>query len=187
MRNIKIFNHLLSSVFLFAFINIFASGCKGKQEEVADKIKLMQSCPVDLCLDRMECVRDIGQTTNSSKYTMVVYVDSSQCTPCALNHLQFWNKLIDETRKGHIDISYTFILDTKNQEKEDIGVELETNSLKGCIYIDTTSVFITNNPQIPKEREYHSFLIDANNRILLVGNPVNNENVRKLYKSILKI
>lgn len=186
MRNIKIFKHLPSSVFLLALICIFACGCRGKQEEVADKIKLMQSCPVDLCLDKLECVRNMGQT-KSSGYTMVVYVDSSQCTPCALNHLQFWNKLIEDAQKGHVDISYTFILGTKNQEKEDIAVELETNSLKGCIYIDTASVFISNNPQIPKEREYHSFLIDAKNKVLLVGNPINNDNVRKLYKYILKI
>lgn len=65
-------------------------GCKSKKEQVKDKIEQMKSSSIALCLNQMECRRNPLKTTDG-KYTMVVYVDSAECSSCALSKLRFWN------------------------------------------------------------------------------------------------
>ena len=63
---------------------LFFFGCKSEKEQVRDKVEQMKSRPIELCLDKMECRRNPLQKM-SKEYTMVVYVDSAECSPCALS------------------------------------------------------------------------------------------------------
>lgn len=46
------------------------------------------------------------------------------------------------------------------------------------IYMDTTGVFRRTNPQLPSNPMLHTFLLDENNEVLAVGNPLENEKNR---------
>lgn len=54
-------------------------GCKSEKEQVRDKIEQMKSRPIELCLDKMECRRNPLNELDK-KYTMVEYIDSTECT-----------------------------------------------------------------------------------------------------------
>lgn len=58
-------------------------GCKSEKEQVRDKIEQMKSRPIELCLDKMECRRNPLNKLDK-KYTMVEYIDSTECTPMCL-------------------------------------------------------------------------------------------------------
>ena len=148
-------------------------GCKSEKEQVKDKIEQMKSCPIDLCLDKMECRRNPVKKLDR-KYTMVVYVDSSECSPCALSKLRFWNPLIAEAKKKRVDINYIFILDPKRDEMEDVNIELDITDLPSSIYVDTAHVFSNRNDLIPKDQRYHSFLLDKRLNVIFVGSPIEN-------------
>lgn len=62
----------------------------------------MKSRPIELCLDKMECRRNPLNKLDK-KYTMVEYIDSTECTPCALNKLRIWNPLIMEARAKGVE------------------------------------------------------------------------------------
>lgn len=160
-------------------------GCKSEKEQVRDKIEQMKSRPIELCLDKMECRRN-PLVKLGKKYTMVVYVDSTECSPCALSKLRFWNPLIEEAKKKRVDINYVFILAPKKEEMEDVDMELDITDLQSSVYLDTAYVFRKVNLNLPKEKKYHSFLLDKNRNVLLVGNPVVNEGVRNVYEKFLK-
>lgn len=49
------------------------------------------------------------------------------------------------------------------------------------VYIDTQGVFQQNNPHLSKNKLLHTFLLDENNNVILVGNPVRNLRVKDLY------
>ena len=66
----------------------FFSGCKSEKEQVRDNIEQMKSRPIELCLDKMECRRN-PLSKLGKKFTMVVYVDSAVCSPCALGNYVF--------------------------------------------------------------------------------------------------
>lgn len=113
---------------------------------------------------------------------MVAYVDSAECTPCALSKLRFWNPLIKEARDKKINIDYVFILAPKIKDMEDVNLELANTDLQSSIYLDTAYVFMKHNPVIPKEKKYHTFLLDKENKIIFVGSPTENEKIKKIYK-----
>ena len=161
-------------------------GCKSEKEQVRDKIELMKSRPIELCLDKMECRRNPLKKM-SKEYTMVVYVDSAECSPCALSKLRFWNPLIAEAKKKQVYIDYVFILAPKKAEMEDVNMELEITDLQSSIYVDTAFVFKKFNTDLPGDKKYHSFLLDKDLNVILVGSPVDNDNLKSIYNKCLGI
>ena len=161
-------------------------GCKSEKEQVRDKIEQMKSRPIELCLDKMECRRNPLSKLNK-KYTMVVYVDSAECSSCALSKLRFWNPLIAEAKKKQLDIDYVFILAPKKKDMEDVNVELEITDLQSSIYVDTAFAFKKNNKDLPKENKYHSFLLNTEGKVILIGSPIANKKVMDIYKNIVNV
>jgi len=161
-------------------------GCKSEKEQVRDKIEEMKSRPIELCLDKMECRRNPLSKLNK-KYTMVVYVDSAECSSCALSKLRFWNPLIAEAKKKQLDIDYVFILAPKKKDMEDVNVELEITDLQSSIYVDTAFAFKKNNKDLPKENKYHSFLLNTEGKVILIGSPIANKKIMDIYKSTVNI
>ena len=47
------------------------------------------------------------------------------------------------------------------------------------VHVDTAGVFIRENPHIPREAVYHTFLLDKDNRVVLVGNPSRSEKIKR--------
>ena len=87
---------------------------------------------------------------------MVEYIDSTECTPCALNKLRIWNPLIMEARAKGVDINYIFIVAPKPSEMDDINLELGVTDLQSSVYIDTSYEFRKLNPSMPIDNKYHS-------------------------------
>lgn len=160
-------------------------GCKSEKEQVRDKIEQMKSRPIELCLDKMECRRNPLNKLDK-KYTMVVYVDSTECSSCALSKLRFWNPLIAEAKKKQLDIDYVFILAPQKEDMEDVNVELEITDLQSSIYVDTAFVFKMNNKDFPKENKYHSFLLNTDGKVIFIGSPITNKKLMDIYKNIVK-
>ena len=53
------------------------------------------------------------------------------------------------------------------------------------IYLDSSNSFHHNNPQIPNDQRFHTFLLNGDKKILLVGDPVKNEKINKLFQEIV--
>ena len=52
------------------------------------------------------------------------------------------------------------------------------------VAVDRNNTFgLLNN--LPKKVEYHTFLLDSDNRVLAIGNPVLNPKIKELYKRII--
>lgn len=54
------------------------------------------------------------------------------------------------------------------------------------IYVDTTKIFRRNNPQINDLSATHVFLINSNNNIVLVGNPLLNPKIEEMSLKIFE-
>lgn len=48
------------------------------------------------------------------------------------------------------------------------------------MYIDSTNIFKKENPNIPSEEMFHVFLLDENDSIILVGNPLFNTQIEDM-------
>lgn len=159
----------------------FPSGCGRDKDRVKNYMEEMKSTPISLCLDKMFCGRNPLKDSKNKAYRMVVYVDSSECTPCALGKLRFWNPLIKEAQDKKIDIDYIFIIAPKLEDKDDVNMEMEITDLRSSIYLDTAYVFRKTNPAIPMDNRFHSFLLNKENNVIMVGSPIASEKIKDIY------
>src|SRR5574344_1324288 len=84
------------------------------------------------------------------------------------------------------DEPFFFIINIQAQDYNIVKSALNLSQLKHSVYIDTIDVFKQNNPQLPDSRIYHTFLLNKENKVVLIGNPLYNEHVEKLFLELLK-
>jgi hypothetical protein len=53
------------------------------------------------------------------------------------------------------------------------------------LLLDGSGAFSAANPHIPTDNRFHTFLIDKNGKVVLVGDPVNNPALWELYKTTI--
>ena len=58
-------------------------------------------------------------------------------------------------------------------------------SLGYPIYLDETSELLRQNPSIPEDTRFQSFLLDPDGRVVLIGDPMTDYNMMKLYRQVL--
>jgi hypothetical protein len=54
------------------------------------------------------------------------------------------------------------------------------------IYIDTSMVFERHNPNLPKTQLAHTFLIDKDRKVILIGDPLKNIRVEEIFNNIIR-
>lgn len=171
---------------LFGFISLLS--CNSKRG-IGERINDMRSEPIKLCLEYMQCRNKHGDTiiVDSIKpsYRMVVYVDSSACSPCTLDKMFLWNESIEKAREQGNRLKFVFIVAPKPEQLEDAYLSIESNGLDSPVYVDTAYAFRKANPHLPQERMYHSFLLDAKDSVVIVGNPMENPKINSLINKIV--
>ena len=104
-----------------------------ENHDIEEKISSLQSQPIKLCLDEMRCRNKYGDTivVDSVKplYRMVVYVDSSACSPYTLDKMFVWNESIKKARRQDSMLKYVFIVAPKPEQIEDAYLSIESNGL----------------------------------------------------------
>ena len=176
-----------TALLIMSVLMMFVS-CHFKTDIETSLIEL-QAEPINLCLHEMQCRNKYGDTivVDSVKpsYRMVVYVDSSACSPCTLDKMYVWNESIKKARKQGNRLKYVFIVAPKPEQLEDAYLSIESNGLDSPVYVDTAYAFRRVNPHLPKERMYHSFLLDAKDSVVIVGNQIENPKIDSLINKIV--
>lgn len=125
----------------------------------------------------------LGRDTNylpKNEYTIVAYVDSVGCTSCKLQLVQ-WKKLIALLASAK-NTSVLFFLHPK--DKKEIAYALRRDDFTYPVYIDTMDAFSKLN-KLPQEEMFQTFLLDKDNKVIAIGNPVHNPKVKELYLKII--
>lgn len=167
----------------FIILSIALAGCQNKTVE-QNILKLCRN-PIYLPLDTFIYVskcQDKETDSIRSPYTMIVYIDSASCTRCSFKFLHEWNDLLYLEKEKRVD--FLFIISTRDTLS--FKTDIRRSALKHGVYIDTSNVFLQENPQIPISNLYHTFMIDSVNMVNLVGNPIRSEKIRNLFHKIIK-
>lgn len=115
-----------------------------------------------------------------SEYTIVTYVDSIGCTSCKLKLME-WRRLIAQVDSAN-NTSVLFFLHPKD-EKE-IVYALRRDNFTYPVCIDEKDTFNKLN-KLPHDEMFQTFLLDKNNKVVAIGNPVHNPKVKELYLKII--
>lgn len=180
----------LFSLCIFVLLS-FLGGCKSSQDDIKNNIESMMAKPVTIPYSKMLLwTKDSICPPNSHihcDYKLVVYMDSTHCTECALKGMHLWNDFYQMERKYEGRFKVVFIVQTsKKSNAQIIASAFQHYGVEYPMYIDSANVFSSMNPHVPSEDMYHVFLIDKKDSVVLVGNPQFNDKIEKRLLEILE-
>ena len=167
---------------IILLLTIFLSACQDKQKEIITLLVKEWQGKQILFPENMVFTRFASDTTNfvipTSDYKVLVFVDSIGCTSCKLQ-LSRWKEFIrytDSISQKNIPFLFFFQFDYQ----WDIHSLLIRENFYKPICLDRSDSLNQLN-HFPKDIRFQVFLLDKNNKVVVIGNPVHNPNVKELY------
>ncbi len=127
-----------------------------------------------------ETLPEICNEMLRKEFKILMYVDSVGCSDCRLRLFE-WKQLMDEADKlfqGEVG----FLLFFQPESVDKMPLQFEPSRFNYPVFMDTIGAIHQLN-RFPQEMEYQCFLLDKDNKVVMVGNPVLNQNIWKMYKS----
>lgn len=120
--------------------------------------------------------------THNNKHSIVTYIDSVGCTSCKLQ-LRKWKLFILELDSlTNSTVPVYFFLYSKNKREIINILKHEQFNYPVCIAEDD-SLNILNH--FSEDISFQTFLLDKDNKVIAVGNPVLNPKIKDLYFNII--
>lgn len=116
------------------------------------------------------------------QYKIVTYIDSTGCTSCKLQ-LPRWKRFINEV-DSLVKGSVIFLFYFHPQNAKEIYYITQRDNFMEFISIDDADEFNRCN-NIPNESTLQTFLLNSENRVLAIGNPIYHPKVKELYLEII--
>lgn len=113
-----------------------------------------------------------------SPYKVLVYVDSAGCIDCTLQ-LQKWQELIQYTHSiSNGEIPFLFFFYPKDYNELCQIFKRDLFDTPVCIDFKGELNKLNNFPSLP---QFHTLLLDKDNKVVVIGNPVHSMDIRSLY------
>lgn len=119
---------------------------------------------------------------DQSSYTILNYVDSTGCMSCKLQ-LSRWKKMLEDF-DSIFPNKVTCLFAFYPKDKEKLIKHLKKVKFDRFVYIDETDTLNRMNKFINDEK-IQTFLLDKNDRVVAIGNPIHIPKIRKLYENIV--
>lgn len=104
-----------------------------------------------------------------------------------LGRISDWDEIIAQLDSIQPAVPVYFIIAPPKEELNAIRQKiLELKLQRYRIEIDSTNRFMQQNKAIPADALFHTFLLDGQNRIVVVGSPLFNNKMWKIYCSEIK-
>ena len=125
----------------------------------------------------------IKHSGDNCDYKIVTYIDSIGCTSCKLQ-LQNWKDFILKMDSlNHDKVSFLFYFYPK--DKSELRFIFQRDSFEYPICLDENDSFNKLN-HFPSDMTFQTFLLNRNNKVLAIGNPIHNPKVKELYLKIIQ-
>lgn len=164
--------------------------CNSQKKELQEKVEELQSTAIDIPYDRMDCwtsdsIKAISPW-NKAKLKLVHYVDSASCSTCYLSKIAKKELLFRMEKLSNNEFYNVFIINPDNIAKKRLEKEFHYKSIPQTIFVDSANIFTEVNATIPSESMYHTFLLDENNKVILVGNPIVYKKIEDILQNVVE-
>ncbi len=175
---------------LLSVICSLICACNSQKKELQEKVEKLQSAAINIPYDRMSCWASDSiiaiSPWNKAKLKLVHYVDSATCSTCYLSKIAANELLFRMEKLSNNEFCNIFIINPDNVAKKRLKAGFHDKTIPQTIFVDSANVFTEVNPNIPLESMYHTFLLDENNKVILVGNPIANEKIGDMFQSVVE-
>lgn len=172
------------SVLLLFVIGVILFSCS--RNKLEEDIHRLMGKEISVPYDSLLRYRDVNVPhLDSCQYKYIVYLDSMVCSSCTLKNMYYWEVLRDSVATLGKNVGIVFIYAPSKEETGKFLSDLRHTREEFISFVDTTGCFIRNNYFIPENSNLHAFLLDSNNKIIMVGNAQNNPAIEKLFFHII--
>ncbi|WP_418543902.1 hypothetical protein, partial [Parabacteroides goldsteinii] len=154
---------------------------KEKENKIAHLVTEWQGKQIQFP-ENLTFTRYLTDTTDfqipQSEYKVLIYVDSIGCTSCKLQ-LHKWKELIeytDSVTQGKVP--FLFFMHPKDAKEIRYLLRRDAFDRPICIDIDDR---LNKLNKFPADITFQTFLLDKDNKVTVLGNPVHNTAVKELY------
>ena len=169
----------------FLCVLICQTSCKKDFEE---SIRQFSSMKIALPYDRMErivCSPFADTITDNKKLRLVNFIDTMQCHSCEMKRLIEYERL-NISRQELERLEFVYIVHPPSSHIKKTNQLLHSLHVEGTVYLDTCNAFHHANPAFPENKIFHSFVLDREGKIVLIGNPFRNDKMEGLLMKIIK-
>ena len=175
------------TLFCILLAIFFVYSCKdNKQKEEATKIvnewigkEIRFPDNVPCYISGKDTLPNLCSENFRKEFKILLYVDSAGCSSCRLNLFE-WKQLMEET-DSLFQGKLGFLLYFQPKDEKEMGGLFVRDGFNNPVFMDTKGV-INNLNRFPQVMQYQCFLLDSNNKVLMIGNPVSNMKIWELYK-----
>ena len=117
----------------------------------------------------------------NNNYKIILYVDSTGCTGCRLK-LPELKQLIAEADSlfpGKID--FLIYYQPKSKDVRELDFQMKLYDIRHPVFMDIENQIDRIN-RFPSDPAFQCFLLDRENKVVAIGNPVTNPQIWELYK-----
>ena len=172
----------------FVALFFLVTSCESKSEkDIKEKVAEWDGKEIVFPLHSVYTIQGedtVYHNDEHAKYKILTYVDTTGCTSCKLQ-LAKWKAFvskIDSVSGGHVD--FLFYMFPKDKKEFTYLMKRDRFTYPVCID-EKDSLNILNN--FPKDDKFHTFLLDEQNRVVAIGNPINNLKIKELYLKIIGV
>lgn len=179
----------MKTVYYILLLTLMSIVISCENKKFSNEIKQLQSTPINLsCCKDAVFIRNGVETNYSdadSVYKLIIYIDSTSCSPCFISSMLEYTETIETFDSA--GVSTLFIFEPARQHEQDVIASIKRNAYPFQTVVVSNRRFSALNPHIPSTTVLHSFLLNENNNVTIVGNPVLNPKIRELMHNIITI
>lgn len=124
----------------------------------------------------------IDYNFRNADYKVVSYVDSVGCLSCKLQ-LDKWKDIIHRI-DSVADVRVPFVFFFSPEKQRDVVYATKSGGFDHPIVLDLKNEFNALN-HFPGDFNFQTMLLDKGNKVVAIGNPVQNPKILELYQSII--
>lgn len=155
-----------------------------------ETVEKMQQKAIEIPYDRMACwtndsILEISPW-KKAKMKLVHYIDSATCSTCYLQKAATNEFLHSMERLSKNEFYNVFIINPDKKTRTRIEDDFKEKQIPSTVFLDSANIFMGLNPNIPSESMFHTFLLDENNKVILIGNPMVNKQIEEMLVLIVE-
>ena len=182
----------MKKLLLFGFVISSLIACSGNQKaDIKQELSEFYSSSIDLSLDSLSKYSynycdslpfDVNQKT------LVVYFDSVTCGICETRNLDSWQTLLSsiDSVGCFTPFNVLFVFTPKHNQSVSFRVMLKNIDIHYPVILDEKAIF-THNNKLPHNTLLHTFFLDEDGKVELVGDILRNNGVRNLFLDKIRI
>ena len=174
-------------LYVAILILVFCASCTDtKKEKLSNLINEWLGKEIYFPMDFMSEKLDSNITYCDSlnhAYSIFCYIDSMGCMSCKLK-LPEWKSfmsIVDSLYPNTVSFRFVF----QSPKIRELELMLKRENFSAPILIDKKGVFEKMN-NFPSDMSFQTFLLDEDNKVVAIGNPVHNPKVKELYLKIIQ-